>query len=212
MKVTTLRLPESMYEALEAEAEAEEKSLSEYVREILRNRENTQPNTQEHTQPNTSEYDERIRDLEQRVGDLEEWVSAQGEPVTDERRPDRRPEPAESPSGQEAPSDDVRAVVEEIADREGWPDDGRREARITAAVAAVETAQERGSLGKSEAVDELGLAEEYPVSGQDGETWWRKNVRPVLRAIGDYDSGAHGYRVDLGERGGGSVYGPTDEF
>ncbi|MFC6987498.1 hypothetical protein ACFQJD_00295 [Haloplanus sp. GCM10025708] len=122
-----------------------------------------------------------------------------------------------NPSAEDAESeagvhDEARRVVEAVAADEGWTDDGRREARVEAAVAALEAAHSRGSLGKSEALDELGLPEEYPVRGQDGETWWRKNVRPVLQAVGDYDSGVHGYRVDLDAGDGSDVYDPTAEF
>lgn len=66
MKVTTLRIPEPMYEAIEADAKAEGKNVSEYIRDVLSNRANTQTNT--------DEYGERIRDLEQRVNELEEHI------------------------------------------------------------------------------------------------------------------------------------------
>ena len=75
MKVTTLRLPESMYQALEAEADEREMSLSEYVRDILRERPNTQPNTQ----ANTS-----LGELEQRVSALE--AELRKSPARDESR------------------------------------------------------------------------------------------------------------------------------
>lgn len=118
--------------------------------------------------------------------------------------------------------DEVRAFVERVAEREGWDDDGRREARIDAAAAALQAVRERGQLGKSEAVDDLGLFDEFPVAGQDAETWWRRNVRPVLREVADYSRGVHGYVLDdSGERtdlssnltkSGGGVYDPTKEF
>jgi hypothetical protein len=36
---------------------------------------------------------------------------------------------------------------------------------------------------------------ECPVPGQDRETWWRKNIRPVLKEAGEYSNGRHGYVV-----------------
>ena len=66
MKVTTLRLPEGLYDDLVAEAETEDRSFSEYVRMLLRKRE-------ANTQPNTSEYDDladRLSALEDRVDEL----------------------------------------------------------------------------------------------------------------------------------------------
>ena len=72
MKVTTLRLPEGLHDDLVDEAEAEDRSFSEYVRMLLRNRE-ANTNTQEHTQANTDEYAElrdRVSALEDRVDEL----------------------------------------------------------------------------------------------------------------------------------------------
>ena len=75
MKVTTLRLPESMYEALESEANQNELSPSEYMRQILRNRQqitqaNTEPNTLYDAGYDATEYEA----LEERVSKLEELV------------------------------------------------------------------------------------------------------------------------------------------
>jgi len=73
MKVTTLRLPEGLYDDLVEEAESGDRSFSEYVRILLRNRKE-HTNTPEHTQPTTPEYArlrERVSALEDRVGELE---------------------------------------------------------------------------------------------------------------------------------------------
>lgn len=103
-------------------------------------------------------------------------------------------------------------LAERVADREGWDDDGRREARIEAAAAAVRAIRERGQLGRTEAVDDLSLYDEHPVTGQDSETWWRKNVRPVLQEVGDYSRGVHGYILDEDDPLEGETYDPTAEF
>jgi hypothetical protein len=155
-----------------------------------------------HDSETESDLIQRIVDLENRVGALEassdtptDSEGAHGGAMPVEGAEDSDPSPEASSGRVEPPAtdDDVRERVEEIA--EGWADDDRLSDRVDAAVAAVEAARERGSLGKSEAVDEL--EPKYPVRGQDGETWWRKNVRPVLRELGEYDSGAHGYRVNV---------------
>jgi hypothetical protein len=72
MKVTTLRLPETMHESIEAEAAEQEMSVAEYIRAVLRTR---QEHTPEHlSEPaagaSAGEYDE----LRERVGELEERV------------------------------------------------------------------------------------------------------------------------------------------
>jgi hypothetical protein len=77
MKVTTLRLPETMHESIEAEAAEQEMSVAEYIRAVLRTR---QEHTPEHlSEPaagaSAGEYDElreRVGELEERVDELEE--------------------------------------------------------------------------------------------------------------------------------------------
>ena len=81
MKVTTLRLPEPLYEDLVAEAEARDRSFSEYARMLLRNREaNTggEENTQANTSEYAGEYDDRLADLEDRLAEIEAAVSSGG--------------------------------------------------------------------------------------------------------------------------------------
>jgi len=77
MKVTTLRLPETMHESIEAEAAEQEMSVAEYIRAVLRTR---QEHTPEHLSESSAgaspgEYDElreRVDELEERVEELEE--------------------------------------------------------------------------------------------------------------------------------------------
>jgi len=81
-----------------------------------------------------------------------------------------------------------------------WSDtDERLAARRAAANAALQHAVETGeAVGKSDALELF--YDEYAVDGQNEETWWRKNIRPVLKAVGEYSKGEHGYVVDdLGE-------------
>lgn len=88
----------------------------------------------------------------------------------------------------------VVRVVENVAD--GWDDaPDRLQTRMAAAAYVLEHAVESGeAIGKSSDVVEEAW-DLYPVASQERDTWWRKNVRPVLKAVGEYDRGAHGYRV-----------------
>jgi len=111
----------------------------------------------------------------------------------------------------------IAAVVDDVAS--GWEDSpDRLEARKRAARAVLEYAAESDdAVGKGTAADRF--LPEYAVGGQSAETWWRKNIRPVLQAVGEYDNGRHGYVVDLhavaGDdppAGSGGIYDPTEEF
>jgi polyhydroxyalkanoate synthesis regulator phasin len=113
MKITTLRLPEGLYEDIEAEAEELDRSVSEYVRMLLRNRAEyaaeytgEYANTKANTPANTDEYDElagRVEALEERVAELEAFNqqlrSDDSVLVNEERRsagPVSPPEPPQS--------------------------------------------------------------------------------------------------------------------
>jgi len=85
------------------------------------------------------------------------------------------------------------SVVDEITD--GWTDSDERLAqRRSAAEAAVELARERGQLGRSIAVDEL--LPQHSVPGQNEETWWRQNIRPVLSEIGTFSPSDAAYILE----------------
>jgi len=82
MKVTTVRLPESLHESLETEARENEMSVAEHIRAVLRNREehtpaNTTPTSEGDapaeyaTAETVAELRERVEDLEDRVGGVE---------------------------------------------------------------------------------------------------------------------------------------------
>jgi len=106
--------------------------------------------------------------------------------------------PPDRPSTSRPASDDCasasHAIVDEVAS--GWDADGRLDARRAAATAAVDLLLERGRLSKSAAVDEL--LPEFAVEGQSPETWWRKNVRDVIRELDEvtYSKAANAYVVE----------------
>jgi hypothetical protein len=95
--------------------------------------------------------------------------------------------------GSEVPGADER-IKEIVADvSESWEDaPDRLAARRDAARAALSLAFERGSLSKSEALSDV--RPNHEVDGQSNETWWRKNVRPVLQEVGEHAPG-RGYVI-----------------
>lgn len=224
MKVTTLRLPESMYEALEDEAEEEEKSVSEYIRGILRQRENTQPNTQ----ANTTEYDDRIRDLEQRVGDLEErlpnlepieqWKgseTAESEAKTEEQQRKPEGERTENPVVEQRTE---HTALEDQISRLDVPGQGEKEARRREAVgAALEYIREHGQATPADLRENVypDYQAGYTTGKNPPRSWWKNCVYPALRELAENDP-----RLEKGDARGlwsyqsesPDVYDPTAEF
>lgn len=100
--------------------------------------------------------------------------------------------------------EDVVAAVDRIA--RNWDRDDRLEKRKLVAGLVLQHAVDSGDhVGKTDPVVEA-IAEKHPVEGQDRETWWRRNIREVLKEVGTYSRGHHGYRVDRDdlEDGGGA--------
>lgn len=226
MKVTTLRIPESLYETLEEEADAQDLSFSEYARRILRNR-------KEHT----PEYEEgyasigRVDELEERIAALEE---PHEEPVTaEERQPatEAVSEPAEPTDGHtdsETPHMSVDAgewhgLLDDPDVYSHKNPDSRRAQMLAAGSAALEflrTAEEPVATGEF-----LELYERHPVDGQSPpgnaerpskETYWRKTLKPALDAAADAGfakqrSGSWDW-VWVDENSESGVYDPTTEF
>jgi len=147
----------------------------------------------------------------------EEDEQSAGRGVYEQAVEDR--EPAEPEDAQERASDitegdgDLAAVVNDVA--EGWDDTpDRLEARKAAALAVLEYAREQGSVSKKEAKEEL--YPEHPVRDQDARTWYRKNVRPVLNEVAEYNKSTRKYELAVGEEGDGAldggVYDPTEDL
>jgi len=113
---------------------------------------------------------------------------------------------------------EVRRAVDDVA--EGWDDDDRLENRKRAALTVLQYALETGDgVGKSHPVIDA-IREQYPVEGQNRETYWRKNLRDgVLKTYGEYSKGTHSYTVeslpsvdDGNDAQDSGVYDPTEEF
>lgn len=105
-----------------------------------------------------------------------------------EPRRDPEPEPVDSEPERSAEAEEI---VERVA--ESWDDDYRLADRKAAATAVLAAALDRGQMGKQEALE---LRGEYPVNGQNEESWWRKNIRPALKEIGTYSNGKAAYVVE----------------
>ena len=89
----------------------------------------------------------------------------------------------------------VQAFVERVSD--SWEDTEERLAsRRAAAEVVLQHALDTGdAVGKSSDVVE-DVRERFPVEGQNEETYWRKNIRPVLKEAGEYSQAHHGYVVE----------------
>jgi len=94
----------------------------------------------------------------------------------------------------EGVSDDVASAVEDVA--ESWEDEPERlRARKNAAAKVLQHALNSGdAVGKSSDIVEK-VREMHPVEGQKDETYYRKNIRPILKEYGSYSQGHHGYIV-----------------
>ena len=163
MKVTTLRLPEGLHDDLVDEAEAEDRSFSEYVRMLLRNRE-ADANTQEHTPANTDEYDalvERLSSLEDRVDELaapagvgqslnQQDGGASGDMLVKSGKP--RP-------------DKVRS-----------PDDNPHSQTVEK---AVQWAKDNEPVQRAEIIDQF--ADDVDILG---DSLWKKHIRDALKEAG----------------------------
>jgi len=88
-----------------------------------------------------------------------------------------------------APFDDA---VDDVS--ASWDDDGRLEDRRRAAQAGLDRLRRDGQLGKQTALEEIEPT--HPVDGQDAETWWRKNVREVVREVATFSKVHQAYVLD----------------
>jgi len=77
MEITTIRLPETMKEAIEQEAQEQELSPTEYMRSILRNRKQiTLEDSATESEAEYAELEDRLDELEERVTALEDHPEA----------------------------------------------------------------------------------------------------------------------------------------
>jgi hypothetical protein len=205
----TVSLDDDQDDWLEAEADRRDRSKAHVMRQLIDAHRTGEVSTDaHHPADDVADLRERVSTLEDRLAELESADDVDAEPQAptaptpdatreagagvSDASPTPDEEPHSVPSDAET-SDRVRAAVDAVA--EGWADSGDRlEARKAAARAVLEYALEDGAVGKSEEGREL--HDKHPVMGQNFDTWWRKNVRPVLNEYGEYSQGAHGYVVE----------------
>jgi polyhydroxyalkanoate synthesis regulator phasin len=188
MKPVTIRL-EELVDALDAEADDRDVNRTEYVRNILRNREavrdNTPDNTGEYAETNASEYErtrdntrentgeydalaERLADLEARVEELEAGGGGAISPTA---------LATDTPGADVEPSD---AVVDALA-ASGWSHGRNREERErNAAVAAwaLEVLREHGRECRRADVPLDALDDD-----RKPDTVWHQVVRPAILQV-----------------------------
>jgi hypothetical protein len=163
MKVTTLRLPEGLYDDLVAEAETQDRSFSEYVRMLLRNRQAHTPgeaNTLAHTPANTSEYEDRLAELEARVTALE----ADGENLNQQSATDD--------GGVLVNDDSADAKAEE-------PEHPRTNPHSQTVEQAVQWARDNQPVRRQEIIDEFVDAVDIK-----GDSLWKRHIRDALKDDG----------------------------
>lgn len=116
MQPYPVRLPESLIDDLDDEADERDLGTAEYIRKILRQRHTTQGNTQELTE----EYTQRIEDHEQRLEDVEARLS------TLEAEDDRHDDASDSADTQddESPSVEPDALRQPSSASQHTPDAG----------------------------------------------------------------------------------------
>jgi Arc/MetJ-type ribon-helix-helix transcriptional regulator len=155
----------------------------------------------------SGEVVDRLDELEARVAELESRgsPSAVTEGAESIREPTEQDSSSPPQSASSTPSstsngldvdvsDDVVAAVENVSD--SWEDaPDRLQARKNAAAKILQHALDTGdAVGKSSDIVEQ-VREQHPVEGQKAETYYRKNIRPVLKEYGTYSQGKHGYIV-----------------
>jgi hypothetical protein len=155
----------------------------------------------------SGEVVDRLDELEARVAELESpgspsVVTEDAEAARDPTERDSSSSPQSDSSGPSSTStaldvdvsDDVATAVEDVADSWGDAPD-RLQARKNAAAKTLQYALDSGeAVGKSSEIVEQ-VREQHSVEGQNAETYYRKNIRPVLKEYGTYNQGKHGYTV-----------------
>lgn len=121
------------------------------------------------------------------------------------REPQESGEPTPGLEGDQSPTDTdqpPRAGEDALADvvdsvASGWEDNPDRiEARKDAARAVLEYAREHGSVSQKEAKEQV--EPNHPVEGQTPDTWYRKNIRPVLNEAAEYSQSKRKYQLVVG--------------
>ena len=89
-------------------------------------------------------------------------------------------------------TEEFDGIVEAVA--ENWDDAPERlRARKAAAQAVLDYAKEHGGVSKKEAKEKI--YPDNPVDEQSPRTWYRKNIRPVLNEVAEYNQSSRRYEL-----------------
>lgn len=207
MRPISIKLDEETIETIDAEAEENDLTRSQYLRRIIDDRdaiEDGTPVSRESLQPLVEQaVQETVADLAVDVDDLTERLArleatddrpASGEaprttgpprdtePFTE--RSEHTPAPDSTPTKAHTPAADGASHIDEEIETllEGWRPGqslARREERRAAGRAAIEYLRENDVASASEFKRDV--EPEHPVSEQSTDTWWRKTAKPALK-------------------------------
>lgn len=201
MKQVSVRMPESMVDRLEKEAEEKEMGLAEHIRDELRDgnddlRERLEE-LEEETEKHRELFSRRLEmldDLAKRVEDLEEQPDQETATVDVDHDGAADADPKDDEISLEEPAETIDEAIE------GWPEYGKenRERRREVGRQAVEWLRERDEPASGGDFKDA-LFDRLPVADQNPSTWWRKSVRPAVQRCVDaglveYREGHHDYR------------------
>jgi predicted transcriptional regulator len=205
----TVSLSDDLSEWVENKASSRNASKAQIIRDAVGLAKESDASKENISVVQSDEVTERLDELEARVAELESRASQQ--PTTDaaesssERIEQEPASPSQSASDDLSPasnaldvdvdvSDDVESSVEMVS--EGWDDaPNRLRARKNAAAMVLQHALDSSdAVGKSSEIVAK-ARERHPVEGQNPETFYRKNIRPVLKKHGTYSQGRHGYVI-----------------
>ncbi|MFB6068623.1 MAG: hypothetical protein ABEJ90_01690 [Halobacterium sp.] len=219
-------MPDGLWDALEAEAEEQNRSTAEHIRAILRSHieADTQSNTQADTQADTQAITDRLDDLEERlahleaaniertreemdvsvVSDTDATQRAESRAERAGREDDANPSAEAAEGGGEAPDDVAARVREHIGD--GPP---RKAHAREAVVRAVAYLAEAGGPVETSELKEL-LWEEFGEHYSTKRTMWNSVDRYLEEMPGVTKPGYGTWGFDAGDDA--DVYDPTEEF
>jgi Arc/MetJ-type ribon-helix-helix transcriptional regulator len=207
MEPTTLRLPEDLVADLTEEADDfGYSSRSEYIRHILRNRTNSDPNTPRNR--NGAGSNTTVDALVDRVDSLETRVQA----LEDDTGSSTSVEMGETTETTSTESEDDDRLIPDVTSYdgdidvideviEGWcpglEAGEKREQQRTAGRAALEYLRSSGTATAPEF--RADVEPEHQVDGQSPDTWWEKTARPALERARDqevvvFNEGANEWR------------------
>lgn len=179
MEPNTIRLPGEEWESLSDEAEEMGyRNRSEYLRDIIENRQVIFENTSDYEFAKRDVLRKRIETLEQMVDDGAATPD-DGAEARDTTVRDYDENTTEHEENTTEYTNDDRPSIEEVI--EGWTPKRKREERREAGRQALEFLRGRGRAEKKHFLG----AVDHTVPEQNEDTFWRKSIRPALQKAMD---------------------------